>query len=98
GTGLSGQRYSLSDHVWSPGPPLTRSYMLGALRKEVRQGQLSAEGAKRLDADIAAVSDEFLARFSEMMRFGTFSTTLTPTGSRPRVPPPGVPSLLICES
>jgi hypothetical protein len=98
GPGLSGQRYSLTDHVWSPGRPLTRSYMLAALRKEVRQGQLSARGEKRLDADIAAVSDEFLARFNEMMRYGTYSTSLVTTGAGARVPPAGVPSLLVCES
>ncbi len=98
GTGLSGQRYSLTDHVWSPGPPLTRSYMLGALHKEVRQGQISAQGEKRLEADVSAVSDKFLARFSEMLRFGTYSTSFSPTGTRARVPPAGVPSLLICES
>jgi hypothetical protein len=98
GTGLSGQHYSLTDHVWSPGPPLTRSYMLGALRKEARQGQISAQGEKRLEGDIAAVSDEFLARFNEMMRFGTYSTSFAPTGTQARVPPAGVPSLLICES
>jgi hypothetical protein len=98
GTGLSGQRYSLTGHVWSPGPPLTRSSMLAALRKEVRQGQISAQGAKRIQDDTAAVSDQFLARFNEMMHYGTYSTSLTPTGSRARVPPAGVPSLLVCES
>ncbi len=97
GAGLSGQRYALVDDVWNPGPPLTRSYMLGALRKEARQGQLSAQGEKRLQDDIAALSDQFLARFSEMMRFGTFSTSFGPTGTRARVPPAGVPSLLVCE-
>jgi len=97
-TGLSGQRYSLIDHVWSPGPRLTRSYMLGALRKEVRKGQISAQDEKRLEDDIAAVSDDFLARFSDMMRFGTFSTSFSSTGAQARVPPAGVPSLLVCES
>jgi hypothetical protein len=95
--GVSGQRYRLIEHVWSPGPRLTRGYMLRALRQEARKGQLSAQGEKRLEQDIAAVSDQFLARFSDMMRFGTFSTSLTPTGNGARVPPAGVPSLLICE-
>ena len=98
GAGQRGQRYRLSEHVWNPGPPLTRSHMLGALRKEVRQGQLSAQGEKRLEQDIAAVSDEFLARFNEMMRYGTYSTSFTPTNKGARVPPAGVPSLLDCES
>jgi len=98
GTGLPGQRYRLTEHVWNPGRPLTRRYMLGALRKEVRQGHLSVQGEKRLEQDIAAVSDQFVARFNDMMRFGTFSTSLTPTGSGARVPPTGVPSLLVCES
>jgi hypothetical protein len=96
-TGLSGQRYMLTDHVPSA-PTLTRKSMLAALDKEVRQGRLSAQGAMRLDADLAAVSDEFLARFNEMMHFGSYSVGFTSTGTQARVPPAGVPSLVICES
>jgi len=96
-TGLSGQRYMLTDHVPSR-PTLTRKYMLAALDQEVRQDRLSAQGVRQLDADLAAVSDEFLARFNEMMDFGTYSVGFTSTGTPARVPPAGVPSLLICES
>jgi hypothetical protein len=98
GAVLGGQRYRLTEHVWNPGPRLTRGYVLRVLRRETRQGQLSAQGEKRLEQDVAAVSDQFLARFSDMMRYGTFSTSFTPTGKGARVPPAGVPSLLVCES
>ena len=94
GADLSGQRYTLVDHVFS-NPTITRALMLGAIRQERRAGQISASGAERLDADIAAVSDEFIARFNVMMHFGTFSTSF---GSGSKVPPVGVPSLLVCES
>lgn len=95
-TGLTGQRYMLLDHVWAPNPPLSRTRMQAALRQERRQGQLSAQAAERLDADLAAVSDRFLASLNVMFRFGTFSTNL-PSRGRPRVPPSGVPALLVCE-
>ena len=70
--------------------------MQAALRQQRRQGQLSAQAVKRLDADLAAVSDRFLASLNVMFRFGTFSADLTSRG-RPRVPPSGVPALLVCE-
>jgi hypothetical protein len=92
---LGGQRYMLIDHV-SSNPPITRARMLASIRQERRAGQISAAGADRLDADIAAISDDFIAGFNEMMRFGTYGTSLTTSGPA-RVPPVGVPSLLVCQ-
>jgi hypothetical protein len=97
GARLRGQRFMLLDHVQSNGPTLTRGAMEAALRRERQQGQLSAAGAKRLKDDLAAVSDDFIARLNVMFRFGTYSTNLTPEGTRRLAPPAGVPSLLICE-
>jgi hypothetical protein len=34
GAALGGQRYTLVDHVWSPGPTLTRARMQAAIRTE----------------------------------------------------------------
>lgn len=94
GAHLGGQRYTLMDHVWS-NPNLNRTQMLAAIRQERRAGQISAAGARQLDADIAAISDAFIARFNLMMHFGTYSAGF---GSGAKVPPLGVPSLLVCES
>lgn len=96
GARLAGQRYALIDHVWSD-PTLTRTQMLAAVRKERRAGQISAAGAQRLDADIAAISDAFIAQFNLMAHFGTYSVSFGSTGTG-RVPPVGVPSLLVCET
>lgn len=93
GAHLSGQRYTLIDHVFS-NPTVTRPMMLAAIRRERRAGQISPAGATRLDTDIAAVSDEFIARFNVMMHFGSYSSG---DGSG-RVPPVGVPSLLVCQT
>ena len=95
GAHLTAQRYMLVDHVLSPGPTLSRARMAAAIRTGLRKGQISAQGARRLESDLAAVSDEFLARFNESMRFGTFSDSLTSSGGK--APPAGVPSLLICQ-
>ncbi|HJS94964.1 MAG TPA: hypothetical protein VJ741_11930 [Solirubrobacteraceae bacterium] len=42
-------------------------------------------------------SDDFIARFNVMMHFGTYSSGVGAGGSQ-RVPPVGVPSLLVCET
>lgn len=97
GSRLTGQRYMLLNHVESNGPPITRAAMQAALRKGRRQGRLSAPAVRRLTEDLAGVSDHFLSRLNVMFRFGTYSTNLTPEGTRRLAPPPGVPSLLICE-
>lgn len=94
GAHLSGQRYTLIDHVFS-NPTVTRPMMLAAIRRGLQEGRISPTGAARLDADIAAISDSFIARFNVMAHFGTYSGGL---GAGGRVPPVGVPSLLVCQN
>jgi hypothetical protein len=98
GAGLGGQRYMLIDHVESNGGSrLTRANMLRALEQERRSGLFPARTVRRVEADLAAVSDGFLAHLREMLRFGTLSTSLTSASGRPVAPPPGVPALIVCE-
>jgi hypothetical protein len=94
GAHMSGQRYTLIDHVFS-NPTVTRRMMLAAVRRGLRAGQISPAGAARLDADIAAISDDFIARFNVLAHFGTYTGGVDSGG---RVPPVGVPSLLVCQS
>jgi hypothetical protein len=92
GTGLSGIRYELLDHVESNGANrLNRSSMKAAIRQARARGQISSAMAARFGRDLAAVSDDFLAKLQTMFRYGTLSAGLT------RVPPPGVPTLIVCE-
>ena len=92
GTGLSGVRYELLDHVESNGAGrLTRPAMEAAIRQARARGEISSATATRFDRDLAAVSDSFLAHLQTLFRYGTLSA-----GSR-RVPPPGVPALIVCE-
>lgn len=93
GAQMSGQRYTLIDHVFS-NPTVTRPMMLAAIRRGLQAGQISPTGAARLDADIAAISDDFIARFNVMAHFGTYTDGV----SGGRVPPVGVPSLLVCQN
>jgi hypothetical protein len=71
--------------------------LLAAILRERRAGQISPAVASRLDADIAAVSDDFIARFNLMVHFGSYSSGDGGGGSG-RVPPVGVPSLLVCQT
>jgi hypothetical protein len=91
GAGLSGQAYQLVDRIQAPSA-LTRAAITRYLLQSVQRGQLSASGERRVRADLAAVSDTFLARLSEAMRFGTYGG-----GNGSSVPPPGVPMWLVCE-
>ena len=90
--GLSGRRYDLLDHVESTGANrITRANMQAAIREALARRQLTAAQAKRFDRDLAAVSDTFLAHLWTMFNYSTMSTGMT------RVPPPGVPALIVCE-
>jgi hypothetical protein len=92
GAGLAGVRYQLLDHVESNGAGrLNRHTMETAIRQARARGQISAAMATRFDRDLAAVSDGFLAKLQTMFRYGTLSAGLT------RVPPRGVPALIVCE-
>ncbi|HET6866806.1 MAG TPA: hypothetical protein VFH80_12885 [Solirubrobacteraceae bacterium] len=63
---------------------------------EALYGRVPAASARRLDADIAALSDDFIARFNVMSHFGTYISGAA--GGSQRVPPVGVPSLLVCQT
>lgn len=63
---------------------------------EALYGRVPAASARRLDADIAALSDDFIARFNVMSHFGTYISGAA--GGSQRVPPVGVPSLLVCQN
>lgn len=90
--GLPGRVYELLDHVESNGGiPLTRPNIVAAIRRARARGDISAAMAARFDRDLAAVSDDFLARVGTMFRYSTLSTGMS------RVPPPGVPALVVCE-
>jgi hypothetical protein len=53
--------------------------------------QISDATAKRFDHDLAAVPDSFLAAFRTMARYQQLGTSMS------RVPPAGVPAVIVCE-
>ncbi len=92
GGGLSGARYELIDHVESNNVSvLTRANLTTAIRQARARGQISAAMTKRFDHDLAAVPDSFLAAFRTMARYQQLGTSMS------RVPPPGVPAVIVCE-
>jgi hypothetical protein len=96
--GSSGRRvYEFLSRVEEPGPPITRTSILGALEAGERAGRIAPETAARVRREIAAVGDEFFEKFNILL---TFRSVASPRGTRPgyvRVPPVGVPQFAICE-
>lgn len=92
GAALSGTRYELIDHVESNNVDvLTRSNLRAAIQQARAHGQITAAMATRFDRDLAAVSDGFLAAFRTMARYQQLGSSMS------RVPPPGVPAVIVCE-
>lgn len=92
GAALSGVRYELIDHIESNNVDvLTRSNLQAAIQQARAHGQITAAMATRFDRDLAAVSDGFLAAFRTMARYQQLGTSMS------RVPPPGVPAVIVCE-
>jgi hypothetical protein len=89
GAGLSGQRYELADTARDT--TLTRGGLAAYVDQAVTQGRISEQQKQQSMVDLAAVSDAFLTRFSDAMRFGTYV-------SGPTVPPPGVPMWIACQA
>jgi hypothetical protein len=90
GADVSAQAYQLVDRVHAPGA-LSRAAITRALVQTIQRGRLSASSERRVRGDLAGVSDSFLARLSEALRFGIYS------GGATSVPPAGVPMWLVCQ-
>ncbi len=91
GTRLSGVRYQLLDHVEPTGANrLTRANLQAAFRQALGRGQITAGQAKQFHHDLAAVSDDFLVHLRALLNYGTLSV------GESRVPPSGVPALVVC--
>jgi hypothetical protein len=78
-------RYDFVDRIQAPAT-FNRAKMLAALAKT----RMPEAQRRQIDSDVAAVPDSFLAKFTRLLRFGTYS-------SDGMVPPPGVPLWLACE-
>jgi len=92
GAALSGVRYELIDHIESNNAGvITRSNLKAAIRQARARGQITAAVATRFDNDLAAVPASFLAAFRTMTRYQQLGTSMS------RVPPPGVPAVIVCE-
>ena len=96
--GAAGLRYRLVDHVSDVVPSsFGRSSLRRAVAAALANGELTAAGARRIDADIAAVPDSFFAAFRELGRFQTFETSFESSTGAALAPPAGVPTWIVCE-
>jgi hypothetical protein len=96
--GAAGLRYRLVDHVSDVVPSsFDRSSLRRAVAAALASGELTAAGARRIDADIAAVPDSFFAAFRALGRFQTFETSFESNTGPALAPPAGVPTWIVCE-
>ena len=96
--GVAGLRYRLVDHVSDAVPSsFGRSRLRRAVAAALAGGQLTVIGARRIDADIAAVPNSFFAAFRELGHFQTFETSFESNTGAALAPPAGVPAWIVCE-
>ena len=84
-----GQLYTKFDTIRQVNPPrlFTRAHFLSAARK------LPAAEAAKFRHDLARVPDSFFTEMRLASRYGTYGTG----GPGQRVPPRGIPELVVCE-
>jgi hypothetical protein len=98
GAGLRGRRYEYLDRIPNQGTAaLSRAHLQQAIEHALSTGQISAAKAQQVESDLRQVPDSFLQKFAFAMRFETISAGVSGNGDTELVPPPGVPSLLVCE-
>ncbi len=93
-----GIRYSMIEARTVAGVPagFSRTSALRAIAKGLAAGQISANGARVLRADLIAVPASFFPDFRELGRFQTIESQNGSNGTE-RIPPHGVPLLVACQ-
>lgn len=91
------QLYTFFDAIRPPAPGLTRHAFLAYIARRREAGAMSATQAARFRADIAAVPDSFFTELERGSRFGTYGVGGETRNGLTLVPPPGIPSLVVCE-
>jgi hypothetical protein len=102
GPRLHGRPYLLIDHIEAS--PKANVFSRPAIQRSVAQslasGRISRATARRVLADLARVSDSFLTQLGGRNGngYGSYEGGPDPTHSGIQlVPPPGVPSFLVCQ-
>ena len=90
------QLYTLVDAIRPPYRGFTRHALLTYIAQRRAAGAMTVAQAARFRADIAAVPNSFFTQL-EHGGYGTYGAGGETRKGRTLVPPPGVPSLVVCE-
>ena len=91
------QVYTLIDAIRPPAHGVTRHTLLAYIARRRAVGGMSAAQAAHFRADIAAVPDPFFTELELASRYGTYGAGGETRNGLTLVPPPGIPSLVVCE-
>jgi hypothetical protein len=91
------QLYTLIDAIHPPAHSFTRHALLAYIARRRAVGAMSAAQAAHFRADITTVPDSFFAEFELGTRYGTYGVGGEIRNGLTLVPPPGIPSLVVCE-
>lgn len=93
----SAQVYAFADAIPAPAKGFTRHALLAYIASRRAAGAMSPAQAAHVRADIAAVPDSFFTEFELGSRYGTYGVGGQTRNGLTLVPPPGIPTLVVCE-
>lgn len=94
-----GLAYTKIDAIRAPaGSSFSRARFLSFIAAAVADGTMSATHATKFRTDLARVPDSFFTEYQLASRYGTYSSGSSNSRGQTLVPPPGEPSLLVCET
>jgi len=95
----SGLAYLRFDAIRGPvGSSFSRAGFLSSIARSLSKGTLSASVAAKFRTDLARVPDSFFTELRLSSRFGTYGNGSSNSRGQSLVPPPGEPSILVCEN
>jgi hypothetical protein len=92
-----GQPYSFAFAIFPPGRGITRHRLLAYIASRRAAGKMTAAAVGRFRADLAAVPDSFFTELAYADRYATFGGAGETRDGLTQVPPPGIPSTIVCE-
>ena len=83
--------------ITPPAKTFSRAGLLAYIAQKRAQGTMTAAAATHFRTDLAHVPDSFFVEFRLASSYGTFGSSSTNKKGQTIAPPPGVPSILVCE-
>lgn len=94
-----GLAYAKIDAIPAPaGSSFSRPGLLSFIASAAAHRRMSAMDATKFRADLGRVPNSFFTEFRLATRYGTYGSGSVSSRGQTLVPPPGEPSLLVCET